>query len=356
MRIGARRTIIFAGRDIVDLTSRRVVMKAKKLILCALAICCMIVLAGCGERVHYEPEDYVLLMVYKDDFRILQLSDIHLSNKDDRQRQYDFLDLTIKDADADLIVITGDTFTFADKRTAKEFFDFLDSYMINWTMVFGNHDEQCYFSIDWLTDTLNNYDGYCMFSDIQEDDVYGNSNFAINLMDEFEVKEQLIFMDSNRYNFGEYVGYDYIKQDQIDWYEALVKYTTEQNGGKPVPSICFFHIPVPEFKDAWELAEAKSDKVDFEGGELREPVSCPKVNSGFFEKAVELGSTNGIFVGHDHVNNYEVEYKGINLCYGVNSTDRVYGDADMTGGQVIIIHNDGSLDRETIYHTYEEVE
>jgi len=331
-------------------------MKGRKLIIGVLVLACIMLLAGCAPKtVSYEPKDYILETEYKDDFRILQLSDIHLSNKDNRQLHYDFMDLTIKDSDADLIVITGDTFTFADKKTVKEFFDFIDSYGINWTIVFGNHDEQGYFSIDWLTDTLNNYGSNCLFKDLQDDNVYGNCNFAINLTKNGKVKAQVILLDSNRYNFGEYIGYDYIKQDQIDWYENLVNYTTEQNGGEVVESVCFYHIPVPEFQEAWDLAQRHSEKVDYEDGILQESVSCPKVNSGFFDMAVILGSTKAMFVGHDHVNNFGITYKGIFLCYGINSTDRIYSDEDITGGQVIIVHEDGTIDREEIYHYYEEV-
>ena len=143
-----------------------------------------VLFSGCGEKVSYRTEDYVLEVDYKEDFTILQLTDVHIGNKDDRQRQYDFLDLTINDADADMIIVTGDLFTFADKVTAIEFFDFLDSHGVPWTVIFGNHDEQCYFSIDWLTDQLNNYGSNCVFKDLQDDDVFGNSNFVINLMED----------------------------------------------------------------------------------------------------------------------------------------------------------------------------
>ena len=33
---------------------------------------------------------------------------------------------------------------------------------------------------------------------------------------------------------------------------------------------------------------------------------------------VTLGSTTGVFCGHDHYNNYSIEYKGIRLTYGMS--------------------------------------
>ena len=161
-------------------------------------------------------------------------------------------------------------------------------------------------------------------------------------------------MDSNRYLYGDYFGYDYIKQDQIDWYEDVVEYTTQLNDGETVPSILFYHIPVPEFLDAWEAAEG--GEAELEAGEKGENVSSPEYNSHFFDKVVEMGSTKAMFVGHDHMNDYRVLYKGIYFCYGVNSTDRIYYDEDMMGGQTVTIHSDHSLDFKQIFHTYQEAE
>ena len=62
-----------------------------------------------------------------------------------------------------------------------------------------------------------------------------------------------------------------------------------------------------------------------------------------------------MFFGHDHINNFQVVYKGVTFCYGIKSTDRVYYDEDMLGGQVIVLKNDHSFTVEHIYHTYGEV-
>lgn len=329
-------------------------MKKIVSLICIIAIC--IAGCSCGQTKQYEAKDYILNLDYKKDFKILQLCDTHLANKDNRQLHYDYLDIVIKDADADMMVLDGDIFTFADKTVAKEFFAFLDSYGIPWTVTFGNHDEQCYFSIDWLTGYLNDFGSNCVFKDIQDDDVYGNANFAINLNDGKNIKAQIIMMDSNRYNYGEYWGYDYIKPDQIQWYESVVNETAKQNGGSVVPSLCFFHIPVPEFQVAWDEAQAgNSVNSKYEYGVMNEPVSCPPVNSGFFDSVLKMKSTKAILCAHDHVNNWLINYKGVDLCYGVTSTDRIYYEEGIIGGQVITIGEDCSLSYDRLYHSYEEV-
>lgn len=340
-----------------------------------------------GQR--HSTNDYILNLKYKKDFRILQLGDIHLGSKDNIDEHLSFLTLTINDANADLIVLNGDTFTFASKRVVKQLFDFIDSFEIPWTVTFGNHDEQNSFSIDWLTDFLNNYGSSCMFVDVKNDDVFGYSNFAINLIDNDKIHDQIIFMDSNRYYFGDYIGYDYVKPSQIEWYERLVADTEKQNGSL-VKSLLFMHIPLPEFDDAWENAGAEDaineikahggsrednsatglesnvsyseftkqygiDGAIFEYGFSNSDSYGPEYNSGLFDTIVKYGSTKAILASHDHRFNSRILYKGIQLIYGVNSTDRVLRNNNMMGGHVIIIHDDHSLSYEHIYHKYEEL-
>ena len=92
---------------------------------------------ACGQK-SYQPKDYfVQPLDYREDFTILQLTDIHMSDKDDQDLHYAFLDKLITDAKKetiDFMVVTGDLFTFASKGTAKRLFKFLDSYDIPWTL------------------------------------------------------------------------------------------------------------------------------------------------------------------------------------------------------------------------------
>ena len=309
-------------------------------------------LTACGGK-SYSPSDYIAgTLNYRDGFKILQLTDIHMSDKDDQDLHYAFMDKLITEAknDAtgapDLMVVTGDLFTFASRSTAERLFKFLDSYGIKWTVVFGNHDEQTYFPVDWMTGYLNKFGSNCMFKDLQDDKVQGNCNFAINLMDGANVKKQLIFMDSNRYYFGSYMGYDYFKQDQIDWYEQMVKET-------PVDSLMFYHIPLFEINDAYDKGTKVFDGRNGNDGK-REDTCPPKENSGFFGKITELGHTKAMFFGHDHINTFEVDYQGVKFCYGIKSTDRIYFDEDLLGYQTITLDGD-QINVHRYWHTYEEV-
>ncbi|MCQ2796087.1 MAG: metallophosphoesterase [Bacilli bacterium] len=348
-------------------------------------------------------------------FNILQLSDIHMSVMDNAKIHYQFMKKTIDEAKAivgedklHLIVITGDVFTFANKDTVKELCNFFESQNTPWTLTFGNHDEQGYFSIDWLTGYLtslsNKEDSNLLFKDMPNDDVFGSANFAINLPDNHR---QIIMIDSNRYNYGQYYGYDSIHADQIDWYTRLANHARElaylSESNKPTTSLAFFHIPVPEYLDAWNDASSNKNNSTFlksrpyvynNGWPTNpEPIQrnvhndtsegSPEINTGFFETArhIELdddaGSyTKGMFVGHAHTNTNCMDYRPANslegddnsiaLCYGVKATDRVYCDEEMMGGQLIHYFDTPAVGSEAkkgsswftldlIYHKYSDL-
>ena len=317
-----------------------------------------LLLTACGSK-SYSPSDYVVgTLPYRDGFKILQLTDIHMSDKDDQDLHYAFMDKLITEAnaanDVDFMVVTGDLFTFASRGTAERFFKFLDGYGIKWSVVFGNHDEQTYFPVDWMTSYLNNFGSNCIFKDLQDDKVQGNCNFAINVMDGAKIKKQLIFMDSNRYYFGSYFGYDFFKQDQIDWYADLVDYTKSQNGGTSVDSLMFYHIPLYEINAAYEEGTLKYDGPNGNGDGKREKTCPPDENSGFFDVIKEKGSTKAMFFGHDHINTFESDYQGVKFCYGIKSTDRIYYDEDLLGYQTITLDGD-EINVHRYFHTYEEV-
>ena len=341
----------------------------KKIIVPLLFITSMS-LTACGGK-SYSPRDYIAgTLDYRDGFKILQLTDIHMSDKDDQDLHYDFMDMLIREAkedplhtgQVDFMVVTGDLFTFASRSTAIRLFKFLDSYDIPWTVVFGNHDEQTYFSVDWMTSYLNSFGSNCMFKDLQDDKVQGNCNFAVNLKNaDGSLHNQLIFMDSNRYYFGSYFGYDYFKDNQIKWYEDLVDDTTaynqEKGGTGVVNSLMFYHIPLPEIDKICDKETMKpgDEGYNFIWGEKREKSCPPDNNSEFFKHIKDKGSTKAMFFGHDHINNFEADYEGVKFCYGMKSTDRIYYADDMLGYQTISIKADNSLEIERFFHTYAEV-
>lgn len=66
------------------------------------------------------------------------------------------------------------------------------------------------------------------------------------------------------------------------------------------------------------------------------------VDDEMFETMFALGSTKGVFVGHDHMNNYTVNYQGIQLSYGLSCDHNIYV-VPFRGGNLINIKEDGSF-------------
>lgn len=361
-------------------------MKISKSIL--LAPLAVLSLASCSLIKHrVKIEDYVIdytqaenanKNISNKEINILQLSDIHMSVMDDADLHYRFIEKTLEYTErvlkdkVDLIVITGDVFTFSDRTTVKNLCNFFEGLHRPWTLVFGNHDEQGYYPIDWLTgyltDLSNREHTNLLFKDFPNDDVFGSSNFVINFGKE-SGNRQLIMLDSNRYNYGEGYGYDYIHHDQIDWYLRAYNYFEEKaDEGKHANSLAFFHIPVPEYIDAYADAfnhgtvpgsnsvflDSTFHRFNGKGEEKTEKEErhyhedsgegAPGINTGFYEVVRKLGYTKGFFVGHDHTNTNCMDYRpadsdttdnSVGLCFGIKSTDRVYCHDNWLGGQLI---------------------
>ena len=336
----------------------------KKILLAVPMLTC--ILASCVGKKTYPCSSYCIPVQWtkNSDFRILQLSDIHLSQSDIYDLHYKFMDKTISDANADLIVLNGDSFTYADKKLVKSLFSFIDSHNIPWTFAYGNHDDQGYFSDAYIQRLLGKNTPFknVKFVNLEDDDVTGRSNFAINLYKDNNLKFQVYLLESHSYNFDTF-RYDFIKQNQIDWYKRMIEWTNKSYlkndswkvGDPTIPSTMYFHIPLPEFFEAWYWAiengvETIGTDEEFHGGPK------PSTDLGFFDVIKEYGSTKAISVAHEHINDSVIDYEGVKLCFGVHSTNRIYFDENKLGGQVIIINKDDqSLSTENIYHKYSEV-
>jgi len=331
-------------------------MNRKILLLLPISFIC---LSSCAKREHFEEKEYFTSSINwtREDFRILQLGDIHFSQTDYLEEHYKFMDLTIQDAikdGLDLIVVNGDMFTYATKNVARNLFNFVDSYNIPWTFTYGNHDDQGYFSDAYLERiaTTKNYPNIRFVS--LNDDIPGRSNFAININKDNKTRYQVYCFDSHSYRYDEYFGYDYVSEEQVDWYERMVNYTKDNYGdGSIVPSVAFMHIPVAEYKTA------RVEGEHILGDDDLEPAfgSAPLETSYLFPKMVELGSTKAIMVAHDHKKDTVYRYKGIDLGYGLHSTNRIYYDDSKLGGTVIVLHDDvdNTISYQQYKHTYKEV-
>lgn len=318
-----------------------------------------------------------------DDFKVLQLTDVHIGGgwmclKKDSMA-LNAVAAMVTAEQPDLVIITGDIAypvpfqagTFNNKASAKIFVELMESLGVYWTLAFGNHDTEAYSYFD-REDMSDFYEDvaaesqYCLFQK-GPDDVDGFGNQIINIKNSAGLVTQSLYLfDSHSYTDNDYFGilwkYDNIHENQVQWYKETLAKTNAQNAevsGKadaaPVKSLAFFHIPLTEMKDAWDeyAANGYQDTENVKliygvAGETGKVVYGGVHDDDLFETMQELGSTQGVFFGHDHYNHFSFDYKGIRLTYGMSVDYLAYPGIYKLGGQrgctPITIHPDGSFD------------
>ena len=274
----------------------------------------------------------------KEDFKVLQLTDIHLGGslytytKD--LKALDAIRRLIKYTKPDFIVVTGDvafpvglgSLSFNNHTPIIQFANFMRNIGIPWAFTYGNHDTEVYATstsdeINEIFKSLSYSSSKTLLFPYVQPNISGRNNQMIELRDQDNnLREVFFLLDSNSYRFNMPNDYDYIHDDQVEWYAEQIKKVNEE-ANRIVPSMIFIHIPIEEYKTAYDLYKLGSNEVKYyfgEIGEKNEAICISNEESNLFEKALELQSTKAIFAGHDHYNNISLEYKGIRLTYGMS--------------------------------------
>lgn len=323
----------------------------KKIGKIILAVFCLLVLFGgvvlgqvisilncsysIGSRVVVDKENNTISVNDNDDIRILQLSDTQISGLGDSLKSFGVIKRIVEKAKPDMIVLVGDNIMDDSKPAMlKHFIKYFDKFKIPWATVMGNHDyaaksipmeQQC---------KLYESSQYCLFKRGDVEDSYGNYHY--NLIRNGENIYTLMFMDNAKK----------IGQEHLEWYSNTIKTIAHDNNEEVVPSMLFFHKPLRDTYYAHLYAINFDREID---GEKREIIANLLDDAGIFNKALELGSTRLMAYGHNHRNNFIVDYHNIKLCYGIKSSKAAYYDRDMIGGNVYVLQSDNSVKVERIY-------
>ncbi|MDR3194887.1 MAG: metallophosphoesterase family protein [Tannerella sp.] len=291
-------------------------------------------------------------------FKIMQVADTHIDNNPvgtgaiNSQVTVDMLRLVLDAEKPDLVIFTGDNVT---GRPYKRGFDLLlepvVSRQIPWAAVFGNHDAEQELSYEQLADLVQSYP-YNVGKMKKIKGVSGYGNYIIEIKDRNGKKtEALLYcMDSHQYSTLKPTvdGYGWFAFDQVDWYRKQSDKYTAANRGTPLPALAFFHIPLPEYRAVY-----KEEGHKLIGAQL-ENVCSPEINTGMFTAMLEKGDVMGMYVGHDHVNDYIFNYCGIALAYGrFSGSKNTYGD--LKNGVRLIELTEGQRGFDTWIRLNEEI-
>lgn len=302
------------------------------------------VLSSCGSAYNYQEhlDDYVRTMKFHDQFNVLQLTDIHWNVNSSTMASKRYLDKVIKEskdhivasqgnnAKIDLVEITGDQFMLANTYHVRTFVNYFEEkaneYGFHYAVIWGNHDRHGIYNANWLARQFERAP-HCIYFE-PEDNLYGRSNFVINLTEDGTMgtatKWQLVNLDSGA-SFSEtaispFRDYDYIRDDQVDWWLK-----EHEKVGDTVPTIAYYHIPQDDNLKAWNAIH--NDNAAYKHKFFKLEGFADNGDERFASKFIKEGRNHHLkaaFMGHAHNVDWTVDYDGVVLGLGVKTGTELY--------------------------------
>lgn len=276
-------------------------------------------------------------------FKIVQFTDVHFMI--DNEASLSSIAMMNKVLDTEkpnLVVFSGDIVTSKDiKKAWDTVLDVVISRNIPYVVTLGNHDDEGLWTRTQIAEYLVTKNGIVNnIATINKVDGVLNSAICIN-NGKNENAAILYVMDSNAYStLAQVKGYGWFSSSQINWYkEESIK--LKKSNMDTLPALAFFHIPLPEYSIAFNDLRHKRIGVRYEA-------ECSRaINSGMYAAMLESGDVMGVFVGHDHVNDYLVDYYDIALAYGCFSGSATTYQRAKNGARIIVL-----LENERKFETY----
>ncbi len=332
----------------------------KKFIISVTLVCIMIL--GTVIPAFAAGESNKLQFDKNGEFKILHICDCQ-DGYPAQERMFTYINHMLDKYDPDLVVLGGDnTVSLEDTKALaiKELVTPFVEHETYFTLVFGNHDHEQGVDKEELLEMYQLYGGeYCLAYDA-DPDLTGcaTHNLPIYSSDGEEIKFNLWLIDSNNYvndENGNRLGYDSVREDQIEWYKETYA-ELEDEAGEKVYSLAFQHIIPPDvYKTMFPSVKHPIDPItetynngihypvifpDTSSfiGHIYEPPSPGVFNYGEIDAMAENGDVLSVLVGHDHKNTYETEYKGIKLINTPGISYNAYGSEIVRGSRLITIN------------------
>ena len=299
-------------------------------------------------------------------FVVLNLTDIQLSFKefDKSHIARKILDHTvgtlIKRTEPDLITISGDLCCEHEDKGYDAFADYFESLGIPWAPIFGNHDNMS--PPEHIDKIANRFlsRSLCVYEKGAKE--MGNGNFVIEIEENGKIISALIMVDAHEvFPFTNDEGetkysYETFWPSQKEWYKKQIDALKSKGC---YDSVLILHTPLYAYRKASEAAYKKSvnretmtweesltTEVWNQGyenscGLRREDFGAPVFDDGVFDLLQEYGHTKNVVAGHDHKNNFIINYDGINLIYATKTGIGCYYDEEINGGTVLEIGSQG---------------
>lgn len=248
----------------------------------------------------------------KGKFKIVQFTDLHyVANAEPSKKSIVTIENTLDAEQPDLVVFTGDVVVKApSKQGWDEVLQTVIDRKIPYLVTLGNHDDESEMTRLEVANYISDKP-YLLNNTAAIQGVDGVLNKSITIQGQDNKPQFILYaMDSNAYSkYKDIKGYDWFSSNQIEWYRTESDRIKKEQE-RTLPALAFFHIPFPEYEIAFENLSNQRIGVRYE------KEGSPIINSGMFEAMLKQGDIFGTFVGHEHVNDYLVDYYGIGLAYG----------------------------------------
>ncbi|MDO5523634.1 MAG: metallophosphoesterase family protein [Bacteroidia bacterium] len=266
-------------------------------------------------------------------FKIAQFTDVHYVHGNSKSDTALLAIQRVLDAEKpDMVIFTGDVVT---GRPVKEGWDAITKPVIDrkipFAVTLGNHDDENGATRMELEKLITGYPYNCNYPTAALlNGVMNNVIPVYGSEKDMQVKSLIYCFDSGAYStMRDVPGYGWITTDIIDWYKKQSLHFTKQNNFEPLPALAYFHIPLPEYRLAF------NDENNKRVGVRKENECPPDLNTGMFIAMKEMRDVMATFVGHDHVNDYIVNYYDIALAYGQFTGWRTTYVSEMNGARIV---------------------
>ena len=301
------------------------------------------------------------------DFVVLNISDPQISTTEWRPGSpyrrilIRTLEELVSRVNPDLITVSGDLGAPGCGESCEALASYLDTFRIPWAPVWGNHDNQSGRKyVQALGESFMTHHPFCLFD--AGDARLGHGNYVIGIQEGERKITALIMMDSHdrdHYPTPE-------KPDNLAWarlwpvqYEWYAEQADMLKAEGYRDSAIVMHIPIFAYRQALAAAlkpGLNPEKVPYaqslEGscwnpgyessvGVCHEAICSYPEEDGAFAVFKKVGFTTCIISGHDHTNNFIVDYQGIKLVYSVKAGAGCYWDPRSNGGTVLTIGPEG---------------
>lgn len=337
-------------------------MKKAFAILFSLLLCAGFYMSAGAESLNFSGDG---------ELKILILADPQDTDRP-QQAMLDLLNASLDAADPDLVVFLGDMLhapsigndLAATKRAIDAIVNPVVERGLQFAVVFGNHDDEGGISKETQLEYYQSFPG-CLA--VEGEPMTGCGNYYLTVNGADGVPGCVLwFFDSGTYDATGEGTYACVEKDQIDWYKQTSAKLTAQYG--ELPGFVFQHIIVPEIYDllsvvprgtkgavrgidAWRDHDYILNPENTISGTLGEGPCPPVRNQGQFGAWVETGDIKAAFFGHDHVNDFIVTSRGVDLVMTPGLTFYIYGNGEKHGTRVVTLReSDLSYTTDLLYY------